>query len=444
MKRCLTVILVLLVLVGTMPFSVLGAEKADFSTRIHVVSCEEKWNSKEDGSGEAYETVLVEYQLKGNGIKGIQGAWFAVDMSRLLLVDFAADGYSVRDVITAGELIPGQSPVKLSREGMCALKEAVTSGRKTVDSWTYSAINSTLAAVSTDENTLFLCPQPMQSHSVTYSDYTTVVSFRFAVLSGTQLPENSVWFVSTQERDYLRQSFIAAMNDGSSGYFYGNKSAADTLTCPTLLWDVPTAEDIPTPPPVSDVPTVADPAGKHPFTDVPEDAGYQDAVVYVYENGLFQGTSPTTFAPDTSMTRAMFVTVLGRLAGVDPSQYPGKTFDDVVENTWYSPYVRWASEEGIVQGYGNGRFGVEDALTIEQVVVIMARYAQYAGKDTAADAWEYMYTDADTVSARAVPAMKWAVKNGIYTGHNGWLTPQSPARRSLLAEILYAYSFIHS
>ena len=87
---------------------------------------------------------------------------------------------------------------------------------------------------------------------------------------------------------------------------------------------------------------------------------------------------------------------------------------------------------------------MEDALTIEQAVVIMARYAQYAGKDTAADAWEYMYTDADTVSAWAVPAMKWAVKNGIYTGYNGWLTPQSPARRSLLAEILYAYSFIHS
>ncbi|MBQ7938909.1 MAG: S-layer homology domain-containing protein [Clostridia bacterium] len=439
MKRFLTAVLVLLLLTGAMPLSAFGAEKTDFATRIHVVSGE-TWHTEEDGSGEEYETLLVEYQLKGSGIKGIQGAWFAVDMSHLLLVDFAADGYSVRDEIADGQLVPGKLPTRLSRAGLCALKETVTSGRKTVDSWTYSTINGTLAAVSEDEKTLFLCPQPMQSHSVTYADYTTVVSFRFAVLPGASLTENAVWFVTETERDHLRQSFIAAMNDGKSGYFYGNTSAADTLASPTVAWDAPTSEEVPTPPPVTDVPSTTEPAAKHPFTDIPANAAYQEAVVYVYEKGLFQGTSSTTFAPNTSMTRAMFVTVLGRLAGVDPSQYPGKTFDDVVENTWYSPYVRWASEEGIVQGYGNGLFGVEDTLTIEQAVVIMARYAEHTGRYITVSAWEEGYHDCESVSAWAVSPMKWAVKNGIYTGEKGWLTPQSPAKRSLLAEILYAYS----
>ena len=75
----------------------------------------------------------------------------------------------------------------------------------------------------------------------------------------------------------------------------------------------------------------------------------------------------------------MFVTVLGRVAGIDAKDYTKVSFDDVVAGSWYAPYVAWASEEGLVLGYGDNRFGVEDQITIEQVVVLLSRYAEYIG-----------------------------------------------------------------
>lgn len=447
MKRYLTAVLALLLLVSVMPLTAFGAEKEGFSTRIRVTSGSAVWNTKKDGSGERYETVIVEYQLKGSGIKGIQGTWFAVDMSRLLLVDFSADGDSVLDLIRDGGLVPGYVLTRWNDAGMCALKKPVISDEdeNIGDRWSFSTINSTVMALDAASDTLFLCPQPMQSYSVTYEAYTTVVSFRFAVLPGAQLSENSVRLISQAERDSLHQSFISAMNDGLSGYYFGSKSAADTLATPIVFWNVftDTETDLP---PVTDIPEEKDApngaAGNHPFTDIPADARYQEAIAYVYHKGLFRGMSAATFAPDAAMTRAMFVTVLGRLAGVHPTQYPGKSFNDVEENTWYAPYVRWASEAEIVLGYGDGTFGVEDALTIEQAVVIMARYARYVGMDVLEETWEYRYFDADVVSAWAISSMRWATKNGLYVGNNGWLMPQSSAKRSLLAEILYAYDAI--
>ena len=236
------------------------------------------------------------------------------------------------------------------------------------------------------------------------------------------------------------------MNDGTTGYYYGTISAADTLSAPVVFWSLPvnTVPDTqPITPPIIDPPAGnEDPEPQlplHPFTDIPAGAAYEEAVVYVYNRGLFNGMSATTFEPDTSMTRAMFVTVLGRLEGVDPARYAGKSFEDVEENTWYAPYVRWASEKGIVQGYGNGFFGVDDPLTVEQALVIMARYAEYSGMDTAQKSWKYRFLDEKSVSSWAVDAMKWAVKEEIYQGNSGWLTPQAPAKRSLLSQILYAY-----
>ena len=181
-------------------------------------------------------------------------------------------------------------------------------------------------------------------------------------------------------------------------------------------------------------------AWANPFTDVAADAAYIDAIEFVYENGLFQGVSETEFAPDVTMTRAMFVTVLGRLSGVNAADFAGASFADVVEGEWYAPYVAWAAQNGIVLGYGDGNFGVNDEITVEQAVVIMARYASFIGQDITAAADLSVYADAAEVADWALSQMQWAVAQNIYAGAAGELNPKDPAARALVAEILYAFA----
>ncbi len=178
----------------------------------------------------------------------------------------------------------------------------------------------------------------------------------------------------------------------------------------------------------------------NPFADVSANASYYDAIRFVYENGLFKGVSDTKFEPDTTMTRAMFVTVLGRLEGVDTRYFSeGCSFDDVVEGEWYHAYVEWASSKGIVNGYGDGKFGVDDEITIEQAAVILARYAAYAGKYKVVNTALTKYGDGDLVSHWAKSEMQWAVEKGIYTGTASKLNPGAPASRALVATMLYSY-----
>ena len=178
---------------------------------------------------------------------------------------------------------------------------------------------------------------------------------------------------------------------------------------------------------------------ENPFIDIFESDRYYDAVAFVYENELFKGVSAREFAPDTTMTRAMFVTVLGRLANVNADMYNTVSFDDVEAGSWYAPYVQWACDAGIVNGYGDGKFGVNDPVTVEQAAVLLARFAAYTGIQTANDMDLSRFTDIAMVSNWAVAPMQFVVGNGIYTGTANALEPQSPAKRSLLAEMLYAY-----
>ena len=109
------------------------------------------------------------------------------------------------------------------------------------------------------------------------------------------------------------------------------------------------------------------------FTDVPSDADYAPAVAWCKEQGLMNGTSATTFAPDATLTRAMVVTVLYR-AEQEPQVEWNDVFSDVAAGQWYSAAIAWASANGIVGGYGNGLFGTNDPITKEQLDVIIRRY----------------------------------------------------------------------
>ena len=114
---------------------------------------------------------------------------------------------------------------------------------------------------------------------------------------------------------------------------------------------------------------------ENPFTDVEQNSWYAAAVQYARVNGFFSGVSDTLFAPDGSMNRGMFVTVLGRMAGVDAAKYGGETgFSDVEPTAWYAPYVKWAAQYGIANGMGNGLFAPNDKINREQMAVFFAAY----------------------------------------------------------------------
>ncbi len=179
-------------------------------------------------------------------------------------------------------------------------------------------------------------------------------------------------------------------------------------------------------------------AWENPFDDVDEAAWYFDAVRYVFENGLLQGTSDTLFSPDLTTTRAMIVTVLWRMAEEPVINY-AMTFDDVPEGLWYSEAVRWAAGEGIVTGYDDTRFGPNDAVTREQLAAMLYRYAVSQGRDVSVgeDTNILSYADAFSVSEYAVSALQWACGEGIVTGRDdGTLSPQDSALRSEFSAML--------
>ena len=169
------------------------------------------------------------------------------------------------------------------------------------------------------------------------------------------------------------------------------------------------------------------------------DAWYAQAVAYVYRQGLMSGTAQDRFSPDLTTNRAMLVTILYRLAG-SPAVDGGSAFTDVSGGDWFASGVAWASANGIVTGYGDGRFGPNDPITREQMAAILYRYAGFAGQSTAGRADLSGYTDAGQVSPYAAEAMGWAVDRGLITGVSaGTLAPGGSATRAQVATILMRF-----
>ena len=181
--------------------------------------------------------------------------------------------------------------------------------------------------------------------------------------------------------------------------------------------------------------------GTLPFQDIPSTAWCYDAVRYVYENKLFQGTSADTFSPNRTMTRAMLVTVLYRLSGA-PKSNGTPDFTDVKQGDWCAEAVAWAASHGIVTGFADGRFAPNANITREQMAAILFRYAGYRGLDTTAGNGTSLqsYTDAAAIHSYAVPAMRWAIGSGLITGRTSTtLVPGSTATRAEVAVILYRF-----
>lgn len=178
--------------------------------------------------------------------------------------------------------------------------------------------------------------------------------------------------------------------------------------------------------------------GKLPFTDVRESDWFYEDVAFAYENGLFAGTSDTTFSPNASMTRAMLVTVLYRLEG-QPAVNGRSGFSDVQYNGYYEDAVTWAADNGIVNGTSTTTFSPNANVTREQMAAILYRYAQHKKYNTAASSGLNGFTDHASVSGYAAASLEWAVAEKLVNGSAGKLMPTGNATRAQVAAILHRF-----
>ena len=174
------------------------------------------------------------------------------------------------------------------------------------------------------------------------------------------------------------------------------------------------------------------------YTDIPTDWA-KEGICFVIENGLMVGTTSTTFAPKDTLTRAMLVTVLYRMAG-SPTVDAPSGFTDVADGQWYSDAIAWAAANGIVNGVGGNKFAPSEPVTREQLAAIFFRYAKAEAPEVDVLSG---YPDAESVSTYARDAMAWAVSTGLVTGSKEadgtYLAPQGLAAREQAAAILMRY-----
>ena len=160
------------------------------------------------------------------------------------------------------------------------------------------------------------------------------------------------------------------------------------------------------------------------FTDVPSGSWYEDAVNYVSEKGLMNGTSKNGFSPNATTTRGMIVTILARVEGVNTNG-----------TSWYAAGQKWAMDNGISDGTN-----MTGEVTREQLAAILYRYAKLKGYDTSKSNKLDSFKDADKVSSWAVEAMQWANAESLINGKsNSMLDPRGKATRAETAAILMRF-----
>lgn len=169
------------------------------------------------------------------------------------------------------------------------------------------------------------------------------------------------------------------------------------------------------------------------FSDVDANAWYAEAVAYCREHGLMAGIGDHQFAPESSLTRAQLAAVLYRIAG-SPAVTGQDDFTDTSDGAWYSDSVLWASQQGLVSGYGNGLFGPNDPVTREQMTAILWRYAGSPAVQESGN-----YSDAAEISAYAA-AIAWSDANSIVRpASSGVFSPKENATRAQVADALMNY-----
>lgn len=171
------------------------------------------------------------------------------------------------------------------------------------------------------------------------------------------------------------------------------------------------------------------------FKDVLSSAWYADAVKFVSDHNIMNGTSSDTFAPQSNMTRAMLVQTLYAMEG-KPTGAPNAGFSDVSGSAWYADAVNWAKANNVVGGYPDGTFRPNENITREQLAVMLKAYSgdNHKGADIS------RFADAGDVSGWAKEGVEWAVGVGLIAGRDGnKLAPRANATRAEVAQVIKNY-----
>ena len=175
------------------------------------------------------------------------------------------------------------------------------------------------------------------------------------------------------------------------------------------------------------------------FTDI-NGHWAKEHILFTVSRGLFSGTSETTFSPNTTLTRGMFVTALGRLAGINPVDYQTRKFTDVKADAYYAPYVNWAAKTGIADGTTSTTFAPDSNITREQMAVIMKNYADKMGYSIPKTLEAVTFTDNAQISSWAKDAVKAMQQAGVLSGkENNRFDPQGNATRAEAATVLHRF-----
>lgn len=240
---------------------------------------------------------------------------------------------------------------------------------------------------------------------------------------GKELPT-----VSMPNKDFLGWTFVINGKEYPGGPYteltddlLTALSKAVTISATPVFKDRPI---IPVTPVTPSKPSQKPDTGKNlPFTDVSANNWFYDGVKYAYENGLMNGTSSNAFSPNANTTRGMIVTILARVEGVNTNGTP-----------WYAAGQKWAMDNGISDGTN-----MPGVITREQLATILYRYAKQKGYNVSKSAALTAFSDADKVRGYASEAMQWAVAEGLLQGSNGKLNPQGSATRAQVATILMRF-----
>ena len=172
---------------------------------------------------------------------------------------------------------------------------------------------------------------------------------------------------------------------------------------------------------------------ENPFADVCEDDWFYDAARYTHKNGLINGVSDTEFAPNSDITRAMFVTILYRSENEPAAE--NSAFTDVEKDSYYEKAVAWASANAIVSGVSEDRFEPNEPITREQMAAIIYRFAAYKGYDTGANG-SAAYEDNGEISDYAKEAVIWTSEKSIMKGNpDGTFAPKANTTRAQVAAV---------
>ena len=449
-------------------FSVTASGRGTLTYQWQQLDSSGSWENISDATSATYTITDTTTAISGNQYRCVvtSGMDGVVETSEAATLTVAAASYSLSvdpstlnfGSITEGDALPAAQEVTITNTG----NQTVTLNPPTAENFEIGKLSETTLAPNTTASFTIQpkdkLPRGSYSEQITITDsnnvmlkltasftvkeppYTGKYSYELSTSVGDHgsltvdryaTEGEKVTISVTPDDAYLLDKLVVTaggkevtLTAGGDGTYTFTMPSADVKITATFAedpnWEEP--ED-----PATDVSTI--------FIDIAANAWYRDAVQYAYDNGLMTGVSANEFAPEATTTRAMIVSMLARLEGVESANNAG--FADV-SNEWYATAVNWAANVGVVNGYEDSTFQPNTAITREQLAAILMNYAQYKGQDTSARADLNGYTDQPSTWAQE--AMSWAVAEGLITGVTAdTLQPQGAATRAQVAAILQRF-----